>query len=204
MDQVSHGSKLAAAAAATLVAAYLAGVAAAPVRAADVADFYRGKTITVVIGYSAGGGYDVFARLLAQHMGRHIPGNPALVPQNMPGAGSRKAGMFLYEVAPKDGTTIGTIGRNEPIAPLIEEDVKLDGTKFGWIGSITDDDSICLSWQTSPVKTWQDMQTREFTVGALAPGDNTVTVALALKNLFGAKVKLVKGYPGTTDLFLAL
>jgi len=204
MDQVPHGSKLAAAAVATLAAAYLAGVAAAPVRAADVADFYRGKTITVVIGYSAGGGYDVFARLLAQHMGRHIPGNPALVPQNMPGAGSRKAGMFLYEVAPKDGTTIGTIGRNEPIAPLIEEDAKLDGTKFGWIGSITDDDSICLSWRTSPVKTWQDMQTRELTVGGLAPGDNTVTVALALKNLFGAKIKLVKGYPGTTDLFLAL
>jgi tripartite-type tricarboxylate transporter receptor subunit TctC len=204
MDQVPHGSKLAAAAVATLAAAYLAGVSAVPARAADVADFYRGKTITVVIGYSAGGGYDVFARLLAQHMGRHVPGNPAMVPQNMPGAGSRKAGMFLYEVAPKDGTTIGTIGRNEPIAPLIEEDAKFDGTKFGWIGSITDDDSICLSWQTSPVKTWQDMQSREFTVGGLAPGDNTVTVALALKNLFGAKIKLVKGYPGTTDLFLAL
>jgi tripartite-type tricarboxylate transporter receptor subunit TctC len=204
MQLLSHGWRRAAAAVATLVAGYLAGVSAAPVRAADVAEFYRGKTITVVIGYSAGGGYDVFARLLAQHMGRHIPGNPVLVPQNMPGAGSRKAGMFLYEVAAKDGTIIGTIGRNEPIAPLIEQDVKFDGTKFGWIGSITDDDSICVSWQTSPVKTWQDMQTRPFTVGALAPGDNTVTVALALKNLFGANIRLVKGYPGTTDLFLAL
>ena len=91
--------------------------------------FYRGKTITIVIGYSAGGGYDIFARLLAHHLGRHVPGNPAVVPQNMPGAGSRKAGMYLYNVAPKDGTTIGTIGRNEPIAPLIEDDAGFDGTQ---------------------------------------------------------------------------
>ena len=173
-------------------------------RAADVADFYRGQTITIVIGYSAGGGYDIFARLLARHLGRHVPGNPAVVPQNMPGAGSRKAGMYLYKVAPKDGTTIGTIGRNEPIAPLIEDDAGFDGSKFTWIGSVANDNSICLSWHTSPVKTWQDLQSRELTVGALAPGDNTVTVPLALRNLFGAKLKLVKGYPGTSDLFLAL
>jgi tripartite-type tricarboxylate transporter receptor subunit TctC len=186
-------------------AAIVALVAGSPLaRAADVGDFYRGKTITIVIGYSAGGGYDIFARLLARHLGRHVPGNPALVPQNMPGAGSRKAGMFLYNVAPKDGTTIGTIGRNEPIAPLIEEDAGFDGSKFTWIGSIANDNSICLSWHTSPIKNWQDLQSRELTVGALAPGDNTVTVPLALRNLFGAKLKLVKGYPGTSDLFLAL
>jgi tripartite-type tricarboxylate transporter receptor subunit TctC len=185
-------------------AACLAGLLSAPAPAADVADFYRGKTITLVIGYSAGGGYDVFARLLAPHLGRHVPGNPVIVPQNMPGAGSRKAGTYLYEVASKDGTVIGTIGRNEPVAPLIESDVPFDGRKFGWIGSVTDDDSVCLSWHTSPVKSWQDMLTRDFTVGALAPGDNTVTVSLALKNLFGARIRLVKGYPGTTDLFLAL
>ncbi len=121
-------------------------------------DFFRGRTITIVIGYSAGGGYDIFARLLARHLGRHVPGNPAVVPQNMPGAGSRKAGMYLYNVAPKDGTTIGTIGRNEPIAPLIEDDAGFDGSKFTWIGSVANDNSICLSWHTSPVKTWQDLQ----------------------------------------------
>ena len=189
---------------AATVAVGLLACAVPAARAAEVADFYRGKTITIVIGYSVGGGYDVFARLLAQHLGRHVPGNPAVVPQNMPGAGSRKAGMYLYEVAPKDGTVIGTIGRNEPIAPLIEENAKFDGTRFGWIGSIADDDSICLAWHTSPIKSWQDLQTRPLTVGALAPGDNTVTVPLALKNLFGAQLKLVKGYPGTSDLFLAL
>lgn len=188
----------------TLVA--LVGAVMAPMRvqAADVSEFYRGRTINVVIGYTVGGGYDVFARLLAQHMGRHIPGNPVLVPQNMPGAGSRKAGLFLYEVAPKDGATIGTIGRNEAVAPLIEDGAKFDGRKFAWIGSVADDDSICLARSGSPVKNWADMQSREFTVGALAPGDNTVTVPLALKNLFGAKMRLVTGYPGTTDIFLAL
>jgi tripartite-type tricarboxylate transporter receptor subunit TctC len=186
------------------IAAAVFLVSATMARAADVADFFRGRTITIVIGYSAGGGYDIFARLLARHLGRHVPGNPAVVPQNMPGAGSRKAGMYLYNVAPKDGTTIGTIGRNEPIAPLIEDDAGFDGSKFTWIGSVANDNSICLSWHTSPVKTWQDLQSRELTVGALAPGDNTVTVPLALRNLFGAKLKLVKGYPGTSDLFLAL
>ncbi len=132
----------------------------------EVADFYRGKTITIVIGYSAGGGYDIFARLLARHLGVHMPGNPTVVPQNMPGAGSRKASMFLYSVAPKDGLTIGTIGRNEPIAPLIEDDVGFDGSKFTWIGSIANDNSICLTWHTASVKTWQDLQSKEVTVGA--------------------------------------
>jgi tripartite-type tricarboxylate transporter receptor subunit TctC len=189
---------------AAATAALLVSWPMAAAQSADVADFFRGKTISIVIGYSAGGGYDIFARLLARHLGRHVPGNPAVVPQNMPGAGSRKAGMFLYSVAPKDGTTIGTIGRNESIAPLIEDDAGFDGSKFTWIGSIANDNSICLSWHTSQVKTWQDLQSRELTVGALAPGDNTVTVALTLRNLFGAKLKLVKGYPGTSDLFLAL
>jgi tripartite-type tricarboxylate transporter receptor subunit TctC len=198
--RMTHGIRRGAAAA--MAVGLLAGSTVA--QADDIADFYRGKTLSIVIGYSVGGGYDIFARLLAQHLGRHVPGNPLVVPQNMPGAGSRKAGMYLYNVAPKDGTVIGTIGRNEPIAPLIEEDAKFDGTRFSWIGSIANDDSICLAWHTSPVKTWQDLQANELTVGALAPGDNTVTVPLALRNLFGARLKLVKGYPGTSDLFLAL
>ena len=186
------------------VACLLLLLSFAPASAADLEDFYKGRTVTIVIGYTVGGGYDVFARLLAQHIGRHIPGQPSVVPQNMPGAGSRTAGLYLYNVAPKDGTMIGTIGRNEPVAPLLEQDAKFDARRFAWIGSITDDDSICLSWASSPVKSWADMLQRDFTVGALAPGDNTVMVPLALKNLFGAKVRLVTGYPGTSDMFLAL
>jgi tripartite-type tricarboxylate transporter receptor subunit TctC len=170
----------------------------------DVEAFYRGKTITIVIGYTVGGGYDIFARLLAQHLGRHVPGNPAVVPQNMPGAGSRKAALYLYDVAPKDGTVIGTIGRNEPIAPLIEADVKFDGTRFTWIGSIANDNSICIAWRTARVQTWTQLRTTELTVGGLATGDNTVTVPVMLRNMFGARLRVVKGYPGTNDVFLAL
>jgi len=186
------------------VAAALIGGAPAAHAQADIEAFYRGKTITIVIGYTVGGGYDVFARLLAQHLGRHVPGNPSVVPQNMPGAGSRKAGIYLYNVAPKDGTVIGTIGRNEPVAPLIEQDVKFDGRLFTWIGSIANDNSICMAWHTSKIRTWQQLQTTELTVGGLATGDNTVTVPVMLRNMFGAKLKVVKGYPGTNDMFLAL
>jgi tripartite-type tricarboxylate transporter receptor subunit TctC len=191
-------------AAAAIIATWLAAGAAGAQPQLEVAEFYRGKTVTIVIGYTVGGGYDVFARLLAQHLGRHIPGNPAVVPQNMPGAGSRKAGLYLYNVAPKDGTVIGTIGRNEPVAPLIEAEVRFDGTRFTWIGSIANDNSICIGWHTARVKTWQALQTTELTVGGLATGDNTVTVPVMLRNMFGAKLKVVKGYPGTNDMFLAL
>ena len=97
-------------------------LAGASVQAAGVEDFYKGKQINVVIGYSPGGGYDVYARLLARRMGKHIPGNPTLVPQNMPGAGSLKALMYIYEVAPKDGLSFGTVGRSEPMAPLLTPD----------------------------------------------------------------------------------
>jgi len=188
---------------AALAAAFFSGIVP-QAQAADVADFYRGKTINVVIGYPAGGGYDVFARLLVQSMGRHIPGNPTLVPQNMPGAGSRKALLYLYEIAPKDGATFGTVGRMEPVAPLLENDTKLDARKLAWIGSIANDDSICFAWTNAAIKSWQDVATRQFTVGGLAPGDNTVMIPLLLKNLFGGNMRLVTGYPGTTDVFLAI
>jgi len=187
-----------------LVAATVLGGSHAIHAQPEVEAFYRGKTINVVIGYTSGGAYSLYARLLARHLGRHVPGNPAVVPQNMPGAGSRKAGLYLYNVAPKDGTTIGTIGRNEAVAPLIEQGVNFDGTRFTWIGSITNDNSICLSWHTSKVRTWQDLQSTELTVSGLATGDNTVTVPVLLRNMFGAKLKLVKGYPGNNDMYLAI
>src|ERR1700722_5370657 len=140
-------------------------VVLAEARAADVADFWRGRTVQVVIGYSVGGGYDLYARLLAEHMGRHIPGNPTLVPQNMPGAGSLKAAAYLYEVAPKDATVIGTFGRSMGLEPLVGTDATYDGTKFTWLGSVTNDVSLCLSWQSSPIATWDDMLKKPFTFG---------------------------------------
>src|SRR5258708_21127630 len=111
-------------------------------RAAGVEEFYKDRTVSLVIGYSVGGGYDTYARLLAQHMGKHIPGNPTVVPQNMPGAGSLKAANYLYAVAPKDGTVFGTVARGMAMEPLLGG-AKFAATKFTWIGSSTDEANLC-------------------------------------------------------------
>jgi tripartite-type tricarboxylate transporter receptor subunit TctC len=172
--------------------------------AADPADFWRGRTVQVVIGYSVGGGYDLYARLVAQFMGKHIPGNPTLVPQNMPGAGSLKAANYLYEVAPKDGSVIGTFGRTMGIEPLVGKDATYDGRKFAWLGSVTNDVSLCVSWKTSPIATWDDMMKKPFTFGGEGSGADPDVFALTLKNVFGANLKLVRGYPGTNEVTLAM
>jgi tripartite-type tricarboxylate transporter receptor subunit TctC len=175
----------------------------APVRADPVEDFYKNRTIRVIIGYSVGGGYDLYARLLARHMEKHIPGRPKLLPQNMEGAGSLKAANYLYGVAPKDGSTIGIIGRGLAMEPLLG-DAKYDATKFSWIGSIANEISVCASWHTSPVKNWDDVLTRNFTVGGNGSGSDPDIFALLLRNVLGAKIKLVTGYPGGADINLAL
>ncbi len=175
----------------------------ASARAQSVEDFYRGKTISVLVGFTSGGGYDVYARVLARHLGRHIPGNPTVVVQNMPGAGSLKATQYVYSVAPKDGTTLATVSRGMATEPLLNE-AKFDATKLTWIGSVTSETSICATWQTSAVKTWDDMFKREFTLGGSAVGADPDTFALILRNVFGAKVRLVTGYPGGNDINLAM
>jgi hypothetical protein len=166
---------------------------AAPARAQSVEEFYRGKTITIQVGFTAGGGYDLYARVLGRHMGRHIPGNPQIVVQNMPGAGSLKATQYVFGVAPKDGTVLATVSRGMATDPLLN-DAKFDATKLTWIGSVTSETSICATWKTSATKSWDDMFTREF----------TDTFALILRNVFGAKVKLVTGYPGGNEINLAM
>jgi len=168
-----------------------------------VEDFYKGKTISVVIGYSVGGGYDLYARHLARHMGKYIPGRPALVPQNMTGAGSLRAASYIYSAAPKDGTVFGTFARAMAIQPLLSS-APFDGTKFTWLGSVTNDVSTCITWHTSPVKTWSDMLETPVTLGGEGPGADPDIFALLYKNVFGAKVKLVTGYHGTNDTVLAM
>src|SRR5215510_5584948 len=111
------------------------------------AEFYKGRVINLIIGYSPGGGYDLYGRVLAQHMSRHIPGNPKLIPQNMPGAGSLKAATYVFSVGRKDGTTIGTFARNIAISQLVGH-ANFDTRQFSWIGSITRDTSLCVSWHT--------------------------------------------------------
>jgi len=176
---------------------------AAPAHAQSVEDFYRGKTVTILIGFSAGGGYDLYARLLARHLGKHIPGNPTVVPQNMPGAGSLKAALNVYSVAPKDGLTLATVSRSVVTDPLLIGSA-IDPVKLSWLGTITSETSVCATWKTSPVKTWDDMFKREFAFGASAVGDDTAGFALIMRNVFGAKVKLVTGYPGGNDVNLAM
>src|SRR5262249_5693610 len=145
-----------------LAVTQLAGTA----RAGPPAEFYRGKTITLIIGYSSGGGYDTYGRVLARHLGRHIPGNPTIVPQNMPGAGSLRATNFLYNAPPGDGRVIGHFPRGMAMEPLIgTSSTQFDARRFTWLGSGTDEVSICLTWHTSPVRTWNDMLTTPFTVG---------------------------------------
>ena len=177
--------------------------ASAPAHAATPAEFYRGRTIFVIIGYSAGGGYDLYARVLSQHLGRHIPGNPTVIPQNMPGAGSIKAANYVFSVAPKDGTVIGTFARGMAGAALIGQ-ANFDARRFTWLGSMTKDVTICISWNTSPIKTWNDAMTKQFTAGGEGAAGDPDIFAKLYKNVFGAKIKLATGFPGTTDITLAM
>ena len=125
-----------------------------PAQADSVADFYRGKSITLAIGYSAGGGYDLYGRLLARYIGKYIPGNPSVVPQNREGAGSLRAAIYIYNAAPRDGTVIGTFSRSMAVAPLLSE-APFDASKFTWLGSISTDVNVCMTWGRSPIKTFE-------------------------------------------------
>jgi len=188
-----------------VVAFLLAFGAVSPATADPVADFFRGKTINLLIGYTSGGGYDLNARVLAKHMGRHIPGNPTVVPQNMPGAGSLRAANFLYTVAPKDGTSFGMIGRGMAMEPLIgASQVQYDSRRFTWLGSVSDQVSLCATWHTSPVKSWSDMLAKPFTVAGEGSGSDPDMFTTMIRNLFGVKVRLVSGYPGGPEMNLAM
>ncbi len=174
-------------------------------RAQSVADFYRGRTMSMLIGYTVGGGYDTYARVLARHMGKHIPGNPSITPQNMVGAGSMKLANYLYSVAPKDGSQIGIFGRGIAMEPLIgTSGATFDGRKFTWLGSGSDQVSVCATWHTSKVKTWNDALTTPFTVGGEGAGADPDMFTVMLKNMFGAKIRLVTGYPGGNEISIAL
>ena len=195
-------------AAAASIAAVLAGALLAPTPALSgaaptPAEFYKGRTINMIIGYAPGGGYDLYARVLAQHMSRHIPGNPRIIPQNMPGAGSLKAATYVFSVGRKDGTTIGTFARNMVISQLVGH-ANFDTRQFSWIGSITRDTSLCVSWHTSPIKTWNDVMTKQFTVGGEGADADPDIFARLYKNLFGANFRLATGFPGTSNIALGM
>ena len=172
---------------------------------AAIANFYKGRTVTLYIGYSVGGGYDLYARELARYLGNHIPGHPTIVPQNMPGAGSLRLANYLYNVAPKDGSAIATFARGMATDPLLGgKGDQFDARKFTWIGSITDEVSVCAFWHDSGVKTWQDMLTKSYTIGGTGSASDTDIFPKVLKHIFHLNLKLVTGFPGGADVVLAL
>jgi tripartite-type tricarboxylate transporter receptor subunit TctC len=182
---------------------------AVPASGETAVEFYRGKTVRIVVGYGPGSGYDAYARLLERHIGKHIPGAPEVITQNMDGAGSMRAANYLYNAAPKDGTMIGTISRSVAPVPIIggpgSDGAKFDSSKFTWLGSLNNEVSVAAAWHTTGIKTFEDAKVRELLVGATAFGLDDSTVFPAVTNtLFGTKFKWVLGYRGGTDLNLAM
>jgi tripartite-type tricarboxylate transporter receptor subunit TctC len=189
--------------AAVLIGALFAPTPAVSGAAPTPAEFYKGRVINMIIGYAPGGGYDLYGRVLAQHMSKHIPGSPKIIPQNMPGAGSLKAANYIFSVGRKDGTVIGTFARNMVISQLVGH-AKFDTRQFSWIGSVTRDTSLCVSWHTSPIKTWNDVMAKQFTVGGEGADADPDIFAKLYKNLFGANFRLASGFPGTSNIALGM
>ena len=173
-------------------------------------DFYAGKQISLFIGTTAGGGYDAYGRLVARHIGRHIPGNPAVVSKNMPGAGGLTAANYLYNRAPKDGTEILIVQNGLPFERLFQtlspegKNALFDATKFGWIGSATQTVFVTVTWHASGVRTLQDASAKETILGASTPSADSYILAMLSNNLLGTKFKVVHGYAGATEVSLAV
>ena len=191
----------------TLAIAFFGGLilSATAARADAVEDFYKGKKISLYVGYTAGGGYDVYARLLSRHMGRFMPGQPGLVVQNMPGAGSVRLANWLNSVGPKDGTVFGTIARGVAFDPLFgQAGTQFDATKASWIGSMNDEVSVCVAWHTSGITKFEDTLTRELVVGGTGGAADTDQFPKVINGVFGTKMRVVVGYPGGNDINIAL
>jgi len=176
------------------------------VQAQNPADFYKGKNVELYIGYSVGGGYDLYARVLARHIGRHIPGNPTVVAKNMEGAGSLRLANWLYRVAPKDGSVFATIGRGTGFDPLLgQQAAQFDGTKFTWIGSGNHEVSVCVAFEgRAGITKFEDLRTKEMTVGGTGASADTDQFPKVVNGVLGTKMKIVSGYPGGNDVVLAM
>ena len=177
-------------------------VSAAP---AFADDFYKGKQINWILSAGEGGGYSSYARAFAPFYEKHIPGGPNIVIQNMPGAGGIRAMVFLANVAPKDGATIGLVHSSVPFAPLYGlKGANFDPRQFNWIGSISQATAICVAWHTSGVRDWKDLFEKDYIVGGTGAGSQMETLPAMLNSLFGTKIKIVSGYKGGNDVYLAM
>ena len=169
------------------------------------ATFFAGKTVIMYIGFGPGGGYDLWARVVAHHIGAHLPGNPTVAAENMQGAGSYRAANFIYNVAPKDGTAIALIARDAVLGPLTgAPGAQFDATKFSWLGTPAIETNVCIADHTAAVKTFRDLTEKQLIVGDNGPGTGTHSYPLALNVILGTKFKIVGGYPSSADVFLAM
>lgn len=168
-------------------------------------DYFKGKTINMYVAGDAGDGYDVYGRLLAIHYPRHIPGNPAIIVRNMPGAGTLKAANYVYEVAPKDGTAIGTVGGGTATAEMFKsKGVRFDPRKYLWIGSMNSEVGLVLAWKTVPINSIQDVFEREMLVGGGGPTSGNVVFPNVMNKVLGTRFKIISGYKSTGVIALAI
>jgi tripartite-type tricarboxylate transporter receptor subunit TctC len=201
MTKVKQTIAYGAAAAIGAIAAFSAYSAPA---AAQSEPFFRGKQVSLIIGYRPGGGYDAYARFLARFIDRHIPGQPTIVPRNMPAAGSLAAANHIYNVAPKDGTVIGTVSQNVALMQVLgQEGIRFDAAKFGWIGRITDADAVIGVWHTSPAKTIEDVRKHKTPIAVGSGLSGSVLYVTFLNELAGMKFESISGY-GSGPAMLAM
>jgi len=202
----SGGGKIGAAWAAALASVLLLSGPAAAQAPQTAADFYKGvKEFNVYIGSTTGGGYDQYGRLLARHIGRHLPGKTTVVPRNMPAGSGRAVMNFIFGIAPKDGTAVGTTLRNVPFDPLMGvAETKIDPERLTWIGSLNAETSLCVAWHTTPFRTVDDLRNKEMLVGSSGPSAADATHVKLLNKIAGTRLKIVPGYNGSTEVHLAM
>jgi tripartite-type tricarboxylate transporter receptor subunit TctC len=189
-------------AALAVAAALLAS--AVPTRADPVADFYRGKTLRMLIGYGPGGGYDIYGRLVAEFLPRHLPGNPTIISQNMPGAGSFVAAKYMYDAAPKDGTVFGSLAQTLALDSMTNANAKVDVAKMPYLGRVVTNIDVGAALPKTGITSFEDVRAKQYNVGASGGGSTTVLFPTALNAYAGAKFKLIRGYSGTIDILLAM
>lgn len=166
---------------------------------------FKGKQVTISIGYGSGGSYDVYGRLVARYMGRYLPGSPTVVAQNMTGAGSLTLANYLYNVAPKNGTALGVIGQTIPVDQILDgKGMNFESGKFVWIGRMASGVETVVSWHSTDVKTIEDAKSREIAIAATGPSSGASIYPILLNNLVGTKFKVIRGYAGTKEMLLAM
>ena len=185
--------------------ALVAILATQAARSGGVEEFYKGKTVSLLIGYSVGGGYDAYARLLARHFGKHLPGNPNVVPQNMSGAGSLKAANYLYEVAPRDGTALGVVVESTALEQaLANPAAQYDAAKFTYVGRLATSNNVFMMWHSAKVQSLEDAKRAAALLAGTGPGSIAETIPRLTNALIGTRFKLISGYPASTEAMLAM